>query len=201
MTLAPSWRAEISRKVLHVSSALIPALYAFTEQEFMLWLLAAGVAIAVLVEIFRHTNSRFRAFFKLCVGFMVRRSEWSRISGATYVLVAALLSIWLFPMPIAIAVLFILSISDSAASLIGLRYGRNRFLGKSVAGSSAFFVTAFGILWIALPGSAGIAFAGALVATFAEALPAWRLERFELNDNLTIPLLTGVTVWLLQEGI
>lgn len=196
MTLAVGWQAEISRKVLHLAAAIIPLVYTLVDREVVIWLLWGCVVVAVTVEILRHGSSTFQAVFRRAVGFMVRAGEWGRICGATYVLVAALLSVWLFPRWIAIAVLLILSISDSAASLVGLRFGRQRLLGKSLAGSSAFFVTAVVILWITLPGSKGAGLAAALVATLAEALPAARLGRFELNDNLTIPLLTGLALCL-----
>lgn len=200
MTLTSGYRAEISRKVLHLLSATTPIVYLFLERGIMLWLLGACLVIALTVELLRHSSATCGQLFKRWVGFMVRAVEWGRLCGATYVLVGALLTVWLFPKPIAIAALFVQSISDSAASLIGLRFGRSRFLGKSLAGSLAFFVTALVILWVALPGARGVAFAAALVATLVEALPAPRLGRLELNDNLTIPLLTGATVWLLQTS-
>lgn len=200
MTLALGYRAEISRKVLHLTSATTPIVYLFVERGIMLWLLGACVVIALTIELLRHSSAAFGELFKRRVGFMVRAVEWGRLCGATYVLVGGLLAVWLFPYkPVAIAALFVQSISDSAASLIGLRFGRSRFLGKSLAGSLAFFITALVILWVALPG-AGIAFAAALVATLVEALPAPKLGPVELNDNLTIPLLTGATVWLLQTS-
>lgn len=198
MPLAVGWRAEISRKILHLSTALIPAAYLVLPHWAMLSALITLVAAAVLIELLRHGNSQFRLLFRNSVGFMVRSAEWGRISGATYVLLGALLSVWLFEPRVAIAVLLILSISDTAASLIGLRFGRTRFLGKSLAGSSAFFVTALAILWLTLPAPKSVVLVGALVATLAEALPSPRLERFELNDNLTIPLLTGLVLTVLD---
>jgi dolichol kinase len=190
--------AEISRKVLHVTSAIIPLAYLFIGREMMLWLLGACVAIAIVVEVLRQGSARLGVLFKRSVGFMVRATEWDRVTGATYVLIGALLSIWLFPKPVAIAVLLILAISDSAASLIGLRYGRSRFLGKSLAGSGAFFVTALIILWTALPASKEVGLLAAVAATIAEALPTLKLGRLELNDNLVVPLLTGATVCFVQ---
>jgi dolichol kinase len=171
-----SWyQAEISRKVLHVIGVVIPLVYVFLHRETMLRLLAPFVLLAVTIELLR-------------------------VTGATYVMIGALLSVWWFSKPVAIAALLIQTISDAAASLIGQRFGRQRFLGKSLAGSGAFFITAVIILWAALPDSKGIGLAAALVATLAEALPALRLGRFELNDNLTVPLLTGTTIWLLGGG-
>lgn len=198
MALSSWWRAEISRKVLHLSAAAIPLLYVAVDRQTMLGLLAVCVVGAIAIETLRHVSRPFQELFARTVGFMVRATEWGRLSGATYVLVAALLSVWLFPKRVAIAVLLILCVSDSAASLIGLRFGRGRFLGKSPAGSFAFFVTALAILWLVLPeDSLGIILVAAMVATCTEALPALRLGRFDLNDNLTVPLITGTVLWWL----
>lgn len=195
MRLTSWWWAEISRKLLHVSAAVIPLAYLALDREVMLWLLWGAVVIAVTVEVLRHGVPAFSKWFRRVVGFMVRASEWGRICGATYVLVGALLTVWLFPKMIAVAVLLVLCVSDSAASLIGIRFGRSRFLGKSTAGSLAFFLTAFAILGLIFRDALGVAFTGAIVATVAEALPAARLGRFELNDNVMIPLLTGAALW------
>lgn len=192
--------AEISRKVLHLASATIPLVYVFVAQDAMLRLLTPCVVITVVIELLRHLSPGFQRVFRRLVGFMLRSAEWPRVTGATYVMVAALLSVWLFPKPVAIAALLILSISDSAASLIGLHFGRVRFLGKSLAGSLAFFVTALAILWIVLPDFKGLAASAAALATLVEALPVLKLGRLELNDNLTIPLLTGAAICLLQVG-
>ncbi len=197
MRLTSWWWAEISRKLLHVSAGVIPLAYLAFDREVMLWLLWGAVVIAVAVEILRHAVPAFAEWFRRVVGFMVRASEWGRICGATYVLVGALLTIWIFPRWVAIAVLFVLCVSDSAASLIGIRYGRSQFLGKSAAGSLAFFLTALAVLTLIFRDALGVAFTGAIVATIAEALPSPRLERFELNDNLMIPLLTGAVLWWL----
>jgi dolichol kinase len=200
MPPAAGYNAEISRKVLHLAAALTPLVYLFIGRSTMLCLLGPCMALAVLIEVARHVSARFETLFQRWLGFMVRATERGRVTGATYVMVGALLSIWLFPKPIAIAVLLIQVISDTAASLVGLRFGRTRFLGKSLAGSGAFFLTAVAILWIAWPASKGIGLLAALIATIAEALPSLRFGRFELNDNLTVPLLTGAALWLLHAS-
>jgi dolichol kinase len=98
-------------------------------------------------------------------------------------------------------VLLILSIADAAASLVGLRYGRLRFSGKSVAGSGSFFLCALGILWIVLPAPAGVLVGGAAFATVVEAVPSAKLGPFELNDNLMVPVLTGLFLSLLMARV
>ncbi len=109
-------------------------------------------------------------------------------------LLGALLSVIVFPQRVVIAVVLVLSISDSAASLIGIRFGRIRIGGKTLEGSLAFFVTALVIMGLALPGPWWIAAVGALVAAVVEALPALPLGRFELNDNVTVPLVSGAAI-------
>lgn len=195
MLLRTAWRAEINRKLFHLCTAVIPLGCLLLPRTAVLWILGAAVAFALATELARHANSRVQALLRAKIGFMVRHSEWQRLFGSTYLLIGALLSVWLFTRDIAVAVLLVLSVSDTFASLIGLRYGRSQFLGKSLAGSSAFFVTAFLVLWgCASRDSAAVAYVAALVATFAEALPTLRLGRLELNDNLTVPLLTGAVL-------
>lgn len=198
MTVAPWYRAEISRKVLHLCSATTPIVYMFLDQHTMLVLLTPFTVVAVVIELCRHFSPSFHALFRRYVGFMVRSAEWDRVTGATYVMIGALLTVWLFPRDVAIAVMLIQTISDAAAALVGLRYGRSRFMGKSLPGSLAFFVTAVAILWVALPESKGVGFVSALAATVAEALPVLRWGRLELNDNLSVPLLTGLVIRLLD---
>ncbi len=200
MPLSPAYRAEISRKVLHLVSATTPVVYMFVRRELLLRLLTPCVILAVVIETARHVSPRFHEYFRRAVGFMVRSAEWNRITGATYVLLGAWLAVWLFPKPVAIAAMLIGSISDSAASLVGITFGRRRFLGKSLAGSLAFFVTAVAILWVLLPNAKGVGLIAALVATVVEALPTLKLGRLELNDNLTIPLLTGAAILWLQNA-
>ncbi|MEW6251262.1 MAG: hypothetical protein AB1716_11485 [Planctomycetota bacterium] len=205
--MTPWYRAEVSRKVLHVCSALTPLLYLFAintgdperDRAIALAILGPLTLVAVVIETARQHSPPFARFFSRTVGFMLRDAEWGRLTGATYVMAGGLLSIWLFPKPVAVAVLFVQSISDAAASLVGINYGRERFLGKSPAGSLAFFLTALAILWLALPERKGVGFAAAVFATLIEALPALKLGRLELNDNLLVPVLTGGLICLLHS--
>jgi dolichol kinase len=195
--MTPWYRAEVTRKVLHVTSATIPLAYLLLNRDLMLGLLAALCVFSVVVEAARHASPAIQRLFSRTVGFMVRDSEWGRLTGSTYVLLGGLLTVWLFPKRVAVAVLLVQSISDAAASLIGINYGRSRFLGKSFAGSSAFFITALAILLLAFTDYKGAALLTALVATLIEALPSLKLGRFELNDNLMVPLGAGALIcWL-----
>lgn len=122
--------------------------------------------------------------------------EHFRFSGAPYVIAAALMVTILFSDVIAMTALSIMLIGDTAAALIGRKYGKrlinqNR---KSVEGSLAFWITSFAILlffgllysqpiWFYMYGILGVT-----VATFAEIYE----NRIHIDDNFSIPLVMGL---------
>jgi dolichol kinase len=112
------------------------------------------------------------------------------------VLVSALLSVLFFPKVIAINAFAILIISDTTAALIGRRFGRHRFLAKSLEGSLAFFVSGVLVILVApkidqLPMEYIIGFIAAAIGTVMEALP------LKIDDNILIPLSVGISLWTL----
>jgi dolichol kinase len=127
------------------------------------------------------------------LGRIIRQAEAHTLTGATYVTLAALLTIVLFEKPIAITALLFMSVSDALASLVGIRFGRARFFGKSLAGSAAFFVSAGVIGLLVLSATPLIALAGALVGTVVEAVPL-KIGGYRLDDNLSIPLIAGAAM-------
>ncbi len=80
------------------------------------------------------------------------------------------------------------------SALVGRRLGKHRFLGKSLEGSIAFFISAFIIILLTpkIDYLFGEYVIGALAAAFGaviEALP------WEVDDNLSIPLAIGAFLW------
>lgn len=191
---------EIRRKAIHLASAGIPLAYWLTDRTFMLWVLVPLVAFALLVETARQFIPAVETFIQRRLGTIMRVEEKRLFTGATYVVIACLIMIYFFPAPIAITTLLFMSISDAAASLVGIRVGGPRFLGKSLAGSTAFFVTAAAIALWQLPGKIVIGLVGAGVATIAEAL-SLRWGPIKIDDNFAIPLASGGVMVLLERCI
>ena len=88
-----------------------------------------------------------------------------------------------------------LIICDIAAALIGRRYGKHKFLAKSLEGTLAFFVFAC-IVTIFTPKVDGLVLeyfigivSGAVGAIIENISYGWA------DDNLTIPLSIGFTMW------
>lgn len=191
---------EIGRKAIHLSSAIFPLVYYYTSGTFMLWVMVPLVAFAVLVETVRQFIPPVERWIQRWLGNIMRREEKRLFTGATYVVISVLLMIALFPREIAITALLFMSISDALASLIGIKFGgTRRFLGKSVAGSSAFFLSAVALALWQLPDHPLVGLAGAATATIAEAL-ALKFGEFKLDDNFSIPLSSGIVMLLLRDA-
>jgi dolichol kinase len=194
-----SYASELVRKAIHLSSLAIPAVYYFISRESALAILIPIALLFGLSDIARLLIPTFSTFYNRYFGFLLRRHETRRtrprLNGATYVLLSAIICIWLFPKVIVITSFAILIISDSAAALIGRRFGRHPFRNKSFEGTSAFFITALLVVAVApkvdyLVAEYCIGAAAALLGAFVEALSGDLID-----DNLSIPISIGVTMW------
>jgi len=197
--LAPGeFRKEIWRKAIHLSSSVIPILYLFTPKATALAVSATLMVLAIALDIGRQYDGPLRRAFQTVFGPLLRTHERDRsarrLNGGSWVLIASTLSIFLFPKFIAITGFLILIVSDLAAALVGKKFGRRRFLGKSLEGSLAFFVTALIVVAATPkigygPGEYLLGAVAALAATLVEAGAPW------IDDNLSIPLTVGCTLW------
>ena len=170
----------------------MPTLGIFLGSTVMVVLMAALSGVALIVEF-----SRFRIpdLNRLLVGWLkplLKETEDRRITGATYIALSALVAFLFFDKPVAVAALFFLSLGDPAAALVGRRMGGIRILGKSPFGSLAFLVVALlmsGLLSLTdvVPLHWALAL-GASVAALVELAP------FQVDDNLTVPLISGAAM-------
>jgi len=119
---------------------------------------------------------------------MIREHESFNLLGSTYLLIAALLAVEIFPRPVAAAALGFTVLGDGMAALVGKAWGRHRFFNKTLEGGVggllaclawAAYLSGMGVLpW-------GVTIAGALIASLVELLP------IPLDDNLGITLASG----------
>ena len=192
------FRSEVLRKGIHLSSIVIPIFYFYTPRNTALMVSAALTIVALALDVGRHYYPPLFRIYDLTFGSMLRSHESDarvkRLNGGTYVLIAATLSIFLFPKLIAITAFLVLIVSDLCAALVGRKFGTRRFLGKSVEGSLAFLVTA--LLIVAAtpkiaydPAEYVVGATAALAATIVEASPTG------IDDNLSVPLTFGTSLW------
>ena len=186
----------IWRRLFHMAAgSAIPVAAIFLSSDTMIVATAALACAALLVEAFRLRLPGVNGFLVSRFGLLLKEAESRKVTGATYFVLSALVVFLLFDQSVAIAALLFLSLGDPAAALVGRRAPGVRFFGKSPLGTIAMVIVALGIAWVL--SSAGVAdrhwglYVGAVAAGLAEILP------LPLDDNLTIPLVSGGVMALL----
>lgn len=192
---------EIIRKGIHLASLTIPIAYSFFTQQTMLLILLPFTAIALFLDYGRHYAPWVRRFVNSMFASILREHETDSkkklLSGGSYVLISACLCIIVFPKVIAITAFAILIVSDAISALLGRRFGKHRFLDKSVEGSTAFFLSALIVVAVS-PKVSGlgaefmIGAIGALIGTLIEAASV----RLKVDDNFSVPCSIGIVMWL-----
>lgn len=193
---------HLARKLWHMIMGLvIVTLYMMgMPQDTALTILGALFAWSVTMETLRLRNPALNEKCIRFFGSLIRSSEVNRVSGMPYYIASSIVAIAVFPKPVAILSLCYLAFGDPLASLVGILYKKRTvkiFNGKSLHGTAAGYLVCAAVSWIYLrsTGMQGLdlirltllgGFAGAL----AEMLP------LELDDNFTIPVVSGFIMWL-----
>lgn len=192
------YKAEIARKAIHFCSLSIPVIYYFIERDLALMILVPVTLGFLTVDLLRYYHTPTATLFYTIFSFMLRKHEQDpnskRLNGATNVLIAATICIIIFPKLIVLTAFPILIISDSVAALFGRRYGKRKFLQKSLEGSFAFFTSALLVVYFTPKVDHAmieyaIGAAAAFTGTIVEA-GSWKID-----DNLSIPLTVGAAMW------
>jgi len=193
------YKDELFRKLIHLFSLSIPIVYYFIPTETAAIILGILAAVALIIDLGRYLHPETGKIFYKMFGFLLREHELDHkkknLNGATYVLISALISVLIFPKVIFISAFSILIISDSAAALVGRKFGRRKFLSKSLEGTLTFFISAC-IVILFTPKVSGffeeylIGFIAAFVGAIVENV-SFKL----VDDNLSIPLSVGFTMW------
>jgi dolichol kinase len=198
------YKQELMRKAIHLCSLLIPVLYIPMSKETALKLLIPITLVALLSDVLRNYLAPARTFFKTYFGSMMREHELDEsrfiLSGATYVLMAACVSIFIFPKIIAITAFSILIVSDLSAALIGRKFGVHKFFDKSLEGSSAFILSGIGIVLVIgiNSGAPWTYYWAGVVGAIGGGLIEAASIKLRLDDNFSIPLTVGALMWGLE---
>jgi dolichol kinase len=195
------YRDELVRKLIHLFSLSIPVIYYFIPTSTAIAILAGFTAFALIVDAGRFLSESLAKIFYQLFGFLLRKHELDKkkknLTGATYVLLSALLCALIFPKVIFVTAFTILIISDTMAALIGRKFGKRKFLRKSFEGTLSFFISASIVVLFTpkvgnYPMEYIIGLIAALVGAFVE-----NISYGFADDNLSIPISTGITMWLL----
>jgi glycerol-3-phosphate acyltransferase PlsY len=165
-------------------------------------LMAGATFIFLLIDFMRLRITSLKSIFIVLFGSLLRRKEFTSLTGGSYLMLAALTCMLIFGAGdsgrvsgVFIAAISFLALGDTAAAIVGLSVGRVRIFRKTLEGTLAGLLVCIGVAWVVsiLPGldlPLGIGILGAVSASVVEALP------IEVNDNVVIPLLSGTVMMI-----
>ncbi len=191
-------RSEIhwARKIWHsLAVSLMAAIFAFAPYFWSVLLLATFWAASLAFDFYRLRRPAVNDLVLHIFGPLMRDSEKGSLAGTSYLLTGTLISVLVFKFDVVLLSLLFLAFADPTASLVGIRFGKDRIFGhKTLQGTLAAFFVCFLISltflnswdlnfyrWIFLSLLAGMS--GAL----SEAIPFGKWD-----DNLTFPILNGI---------
>jgi dolichol kinase len=183
---------------------LIVFIYLFSGMSVgsAVMILGSALGLDLIIETARLRIPAFNEQVVRYWGPFMRSCEISKMSGVPYYILASLLALAIFPKPVGVLSVLFLAIGDPIASLVGILYGKNSIRvaeGKSLVGTLAgvaacalttlIFLKAYPVpvtdgAWI------GLSLVGGLAGGTAELAP------FDMDDNFTIPMISGFVMWL-----
>jgi len=194
-------RTEVQRKLIHLTTLLIPTFY-FGLHDVMVTgttvrLSQGFVALAfvwvVTLDFLRLRVGLVKGMFVVLFGSLLRRKEFGGLTGVSHLLLGSLLAALVYEPRVLLPAVAFLGLGDSMAAVVGLSIGRIRIWGKTLEGTLACLLSCLAVAGVSsilpywnLPFGVGIL--GAVTATLAEVLP------FKVNDNLAIPLMSGLVM-------
>ena len=202
-----SYFNEVRRKLVHLSSLWMPTvMLIFAAYR---WYLAVFFALLLIGNLLvEHAyasgknpklNALYDRFFGGMLRFEVKPGMWV-ISGGPYVFASAALSLALFVPWIAACGMISMLLGDTAAALIGRRFGRHKTVnGKSYEGVAAFIAAAcIGIFAVkTIVGVPGVPVWGIILAAVAGSAVELFEKQLKVDDNFSIPVAVGIVLCLL----
>jgi glycerol-3-phosphate acyltransferase PlsY len=175
---------------------VIPISYIFIDRFPMVLFLAALGVLAVIIDFLRIEVKPIGRFFSHILGKILWDREKHTFTGATTYALAAVLSVYFFDKWVAIAVLLFLAFGDTAAYIIGVKWGITYFDSeKTIEGSVACLIICLGISLLLPEPDIFILLVGAVIASAVELFP------LGVDDNIALPLISGVAMEVLIKRL
>jgi phytol kinase len=198
---------KASRKFLHAMIGNFPFIIPFFTSDVYPVLVAAPF---ILVTFFTSPHSTFKNISKRLKGLADITEEGHHLGLVFYAVSYTFLALFFASRPCVIAAgILPMAYGDSAASIVGERYGKRKYklvADKSLEGSAAMFFASFAIFAISLfffSTLYSFSVFERIFPTLAVAVVATLVEGFSPMgfDNLTVPAFSALTFLLLGGGI
>lgn len=198
---------HILRKLWHISTGSLGLfLFINSDQSQTFWaMVILSIAIAgFAADFIRNRIPAFNSIVIKMMGPLMRRSEKEGVSGLPFYALGVSLSLFFYSRDIAIVSSMFLVFSDPLSSFFGVLYGKDKIMpNKSLQGAVAGFFTCYLItLFYAMNSSTlgthllVFSIVAGVIGSASELISA-----FNIDDNLTIPVLSGLGLTLLNYFI
>ncbi len=194
---------HLARKIWHMLMGLVIVFVYMsgTSRSTGVMILGSVLGFDLLMESIRLRNPAWNQALLRFWGPLLRAHEVKQFSTVPHYVSAAMIAIGIFPKPVALLSILYLACGDPIASFFGILYGHKgpRFSnGKTVIGTAAGVLVCTLVTFIFLktlntiPDATIVAlsFIGGIAGGTVELLP------FDVDDNFTIPVISGFVLWL-----
>jgi len=188
---------EYVRKAIHLLNLVIPLSYwhIFPNKSDFLKILFGLTCLFLFIDVIRNKFPFIKIFFIKIFCKMLRNHEIKgKLTGATWVMIASLLTISLFPKNIAILSLVFMSLGDTFAALVGRKFGKVAFFNKTFEGFLGGLLPCIIIAFYFNSLPLYVSIVGAFSAMIIEVVP------IPIDDNLSIPVFSA-SAMTISSGI
>jgi phytol kinase len=185
---------ELLRESIHISGFLVAffTMYLGLSQLWVVFVISMVTLAYIVSELSRILGVNIPIASTITWKAAIKPEIHEFVTAPIFFAAGIMLALLLFPAPISYASIAIFTFGDGFATIFGKAIGRHAIpynKGKKIEGTVFGFVFAFlGALVFVNPLAAAV---GAATAMIVETLPA------PINDNLTLPLLAGLAMFLL----
>jgi phosphoserine phosphatase len=178
------------RELIHISGIMVPIVckYLFDDHTVAIIILI-GALVFMVSELLRIFGIEIPILTTITLRSVTKYETQEYATAPIFYAFGIVFSLLLFPPPVNYTSIAVLALGDSFASIFGRKFGKNVLpfnKGKRIEGSFFGWIFAFlGSLIFVDPLKALLA---ASVGILAESLPS------PINDNITIPIVSGVTL-------
>lgn len=195
---------HLLRKVWHILTGSVALVLFFRSgQDTFFWGCVALIisVIGFTIDIVRARHQQLNILILKVMGPLMRRSEKEGMSGLPFYALGVSLALFFYRKEIAVISILFLVFSDPISSFFGVLYGKDKILpNKSLQGAVAGFFTCYLITLFYCMNVSEIsthllvfAVLGGVIGSLSELVSA-----FNVDDNLTIPVLSGLGLTLVN---
>lgn len=198
---------HILRKLWHVSTGSLGLFIFFHSTESQGFWATIILAIAVMgfaMDFIRNKVPALNNIVIKVMGPLMRRSEREGVTGLPFYALGISSSLYFYSRDIAIVSCMFLVFSDPLSSFFGVLYGKDKILpNKSLQGAVAGFFTCY---LITLFYTMNVTTLGTHLLVFSViagviGAASELVSGFNIDDNLTIPVLSGLGLTLLNHWV